>query len=237
MDENKCHICGSMFASRKRGAKYCSRKCQVESLIRRNKTLKGQRRVEYIERVCPVCGKKRHIMPALHDKAERYCSRKCADIGHSQRMTADSNSNWKGGLRSFVCAVCGKPYKVHLYRATHTSTRFCSRSCASVYNVRHNMKRAGLDIEVIFEAELNRRCIKYSTQVLIGEAKTVVDFVVGKTAIYCDGDYWHSFPKTIIRDAKQDQSLLEMGYSVFRFKGSEIKKDIGKCVDKCFSQS
>lgn len=237
MDASKCQICGAVVASRKGGAKYCSRKCQVESLIRRNKALKGHRRVKYVEKLCPVCGKKRLIMPALNDGSVRYCSRKCADAGHSRRMTADTNSNWKGGLRSFVCAVCGKPYKVHLYRATYTNNRFCSRSCVSVYTVRHSMKRAGSDIEVIFEAELNRRGIKYATQVLIGGAKTVVDFVVGKTAIYCDGDYWHSFPKTIIRDAKQDQALLEMGYSVFRFKGSEIKKDIGKCVDKCFSRS
>ncbi len=48
--------------------------------------------------------------------------------------------------------------------------------------------------------------------------------------VYCDGDYWHSLPHHVIKDAKQTTDLKRMGYTVFRFLGSKIIEDSDLCV-------
>jgi len=50
--------------------------------------------------------------------------------------------------------------------------------------------------------------------------------------IHCDGDYWHSKPKTIERDKKQDEYLESEGVVVYRFSGYEIKNNAKNCVKK-----
>ncbi|AZQ59627.1 very short patch repair endonuclease [Maribacter sp. MJ134] len=73
-----------------------------------------------------------------------------------------------------------------------------------------------------------------------------------KTVIFIDGDYWHGkdwelrkpkiktnsafwvakFERNIQRDKEVNLALAEKGYTVFRFWESEIKKDIGACLQK-----
>ena len=156
-------------------------------------------------------------------------------MGHAERMKSDKNSNWRGGPRLLKCVVCGKEYRVHKYRALYTNSRFCSRSCASIYCVSHS-KTSGTSIERAVEAELKKIGADYQKQVPMPGAKTVVDFMVGNTAIYCDGDYWHSIRDTPARDARQTEALIGMGYSVFRLKEKDIKKDAAQCVRECFTR-
>ncbi len=73
-----------------------------------------------------------------------------------------------------------------------------------------------------------------------------------KTAIFIDGEFWHGhnwkerklkiktnkefwIPKierNIQRDQEVNQTLEEMGYTVFRFWESEIKKELDTCLEK-----
>ncbi|MBQ4913485.1 very short patch repair endonuclease [Maribacter sp. MMG018] len=73
-----------------------------------------------------------------------------------------------------------------------------------------------------------------------------------KTVIFIDGEYWHGYnweerkPKiktnrefwvakierNIQRDQEVNAKLKEMGYTIFRFWESEIKKDLERCLTK-----
>ncbi|WP_422349687.1 very short patch repair endonuclease [Flagellimonas sp.] len=73
-----------------------------------------------------------------------------------------------------------------------------------------------------------------------------------KTAIFIDGEFWHGhnweerklkiktnkafwIPKierNMQRDQEVNEALEEMGYSVFRFWESEIKKELDRCLDE-----
>lgn len=62
--------------------------------------------------------------------------------------------------------------------------------------------------------------------------RTIVDFFIEPNiCIYCDGTYWHSLPKTIIRDKKINEILDFLGYKVIRLNEDLIKKDINKCME------
>ncbi|TMU54985.1 very short patch repair endonuclease [Flagellimonas algicola] len=73
-----------------------------------------------------------------------------------------------------------------------------------------------------------------------------------RTAIFIDGEFWHGhnweerklkiktnkefwIPKierNIQRDQEVNEALEEMGYTVFRFWESEVKKELESCLDK-----
>ncbi len=73
-----------------------------------------------------------------------------------------------------------------------------------------------------------------------------------KTVIFIDGDYWHGryweerkpkiktnrefwiakFERNIQRDTEVNLALNQIGYTVFRFWESEIKKELESCLEK-----
>jgi DNA mismatch endonuclease (patch repair protein) len=79
------------------------------------------------------------------------------------------------------------------------------------------------------------------------------DIVITKyhIAIFCDGDFWHGkdwinkkikiknnseywidkIERNINRDIRTDQALYSLGWTVVRFWGSDICKDLSGCVD------
>ena len=88
-------------------------------------------------------------------------------------------------------------------------------------------------IELAFEAQLRANKIKYLKQ-YNADGIACVDFFIPKykIIIQCDGNYWHSKEKHRQRDVDQDLRLWFKGYKVFRFWGSEINKDVKKCMRK-----
>lgn len=86
-------------------------------------------------------------------------------------------------------------------------------------------------IERKMREELDRRGVKYLTQQPM--SKFVVDFLLPdhRIVIECDGDYWHSRPDIAKRDKIKNQVVRQGGYSLYRFLGSEINKNVSECVD------
>jgi very-short-patch-repair endonuclease len=98
-----------------------------------------------------------------------------------------------------------------------------------------NRKFEDTDIELIMKKELRRRGIRYKKQVALCMFAPV-DFYLPtyKIALQCDGDYWHNLPEQKIRDREHDKVLIENGFIVYRFWGSEIKQDVKGCVNRLF---
>lgn len=86
--------------------------------------------------------------------------------------------------------------------------------------------------------------------------KPDITFSARKIAIFCDGDFWHGYDwenakyeiksncefwiskieKTMKRDQKVTQELQNAGWTVLRFWGHEIKKDLDYCMSVIFDE-
>ncbi len=119
------------------------------------------------------------------------------------------------------------------------------------YNM-SRVKNKNTTIELRFEEELNRRgLVTYVRNNNEIPGKPDFVFIPRKIAVFCDGDFWHGYDwenskenihsnqdfwipkieKNIARDICVNTELAEQGWSVFRFWGHDIKKNVSKCVD------
>lgn len=86
---------------------------------------------------------------------------------------------------------------------------------------------------------------RYRKNVKILPGKPDIVFPKSKIAIFADGDFWHGhyyknerrkwnsfwqdkIRKNVLRDKKQNRALKMLGYKVFRFWGSGLKKNSEK---------
>lgn len=88
-------------------------------------------------------------------------------------------------------------------------------------------------IEKLFRdafAELGLNPIMHKT--MFGRFQPDFVFVAERVIVQADGDYWHSRPRGIIQDARFDKAAKKANWTVLRFKGSEINRDLEACVEK-----
>jgi len=60
-----------------------------------------------------------------------------------------------------------------------------------------------------------------------------VDFKCGNCILEFDGNYWHSFEKTIQNDKIRDDYLKSKGYNILRIKELDFKNDRDDTVKRC----
>lgn len=106
--------------------------------------------------------------------------------------------------------------------------------------------------ELVFRKALYAKGYRYRIDYkkLIGKPDIVLKKY--KTVIFIDGEYWHGhnweqrkpkvktnrefwiakIERNIQRDAEVNQALDVLGYTVFRFWETEIKKQLDSCLDK-----
>lgn len=120
--------------------------------------------------------------------------------------------------------------------------------------ISYNMKRVknkDSAIELLLRHELWNRGLRYRKNVngIIGKPDIV--FIGKKIAVFVDSEFWHGYnwderkkdfkshqefwlPKierNIERDKEVTAALTNMGWTVLRFWGKEIKTDVKKCAD------
>lgn len=191
-------------------------------------------------------------------KLEFFCSRKCTDSSHSNRMMGDKNPNFEGKWygpdpssfftteeRSTRTKAQIQGYKdngtfddfmknIHAghkrFFATDEGKRI--RSQNGVKSALLQSKGMRTSIEVKMADELTRRGIKYEEQRSLSD-KFLLDFFLPEfnIIIECDGDYWHRLPKNMARDKSKNAYIKACGISLYRFWESEINTDVEACVD------
>lgn len=171
--------------------------------------------------ICPICGKKLTTYPHLKTNRRTFCSRKCYAKAVKQR-TVRVPSQYDNG-KDIKCLICGKSFYVS--KSLVGVRKFCGRKCYEEHWVKQRAKSFTKDTlpERIFEAGLKSLGIKYEKQVRVG--RTVMDFfILPKTAIYVDGDYWHTKDKKVLlKDERINKMLIDKGYEVLRFWECEIQ--------------
>jgi DNA mismatch endonuclease (patch repair protein) len=118
------------------------------------------------------------------------------------------------------------------------------------YNMKQ-VKNKGSKIEVMLMKELWSRGLRYRKNVKTVFGKPDITFIGKKVAVFCDSDFWHGYnweerkhdfkshqefwiPKierNMERDREVTEKLKSEGWTVLRFWGRDIKKDLISCAD------
>lgn len=131
-----------------------------------------------------------------------------------------------------ICDICQFAYLVSLDTYMRDTVKCCSPQCLGIYATKCNLKQVSdTTIELAIEEELIKHGYNYQKQVPLCGI-TIADFLLTDhyIVIYCDGDYWHSFPDAQIRDKKQIEVLETAGYKVYRFWEKDIRKSPETCI-------
>ncbi len=118
------------------------------------------------------------------------------------------------------------------------------------YNMQQ-VKCKGSKIEVMLMKELWSRGLRYRKNVTSICGKPDIVFIGEKVAVFCDGEFWHGYnweerkkdfkshqefwiPKierNMERDSEVNETLKAEGWTVIRFWGKDIKKNLTECAD------
>jgi len=203
-----CAFCKSPFEippnQAKNAGKYCSRKCKDRAKRRRGL------------HICETCGKPfERILTAGH----KYCSQGCQ---HEARKKPKVILN---------CEACGKEFE----RKPQGSRqfRYCSRQCAFAVGrlVMANLN-GPTSIEAALMAELDKHHTPYIFQQRLSIWLVDVALPQYQIAIEADGDYWHSIPKAKERDQRKNDYLAMLGWKLFRFTETEIRRSASACIEQ-----
>jgi len=106
-------------------------------------------------------------------------------------------------------------------------------------------------IEKILRKELWKRGLRFRKNYVGLPGKPDIAFIRRRVAIFCDSEFWHGYewekkrdaiqtnrsywlPKierNMERDKEVEKELVELGYTVLRFWGKQIIKDVKGCAD------
>ena len=118
------------------------------------------------------------------------------------------------------------------------------------YNM-SRVKNKNTDIELMLRKELWARGLRYRKNLNSVFGKPDIVFVSSKVAVFCYSEFWHGYnwseqkndfksnrtfweqkiERNIERDNEVNERLKSEGWTVIRFWGKEIKKDVKKCAD------
>ena len=113
------------------------------------------------------------------------------------------------------------------------------------------IKNKDSEIELILRKELWKRGLRYRKNVKNVFGHPDIAFIGKKVAVFCDSEFWHGYdwdnrkkdiksrrdfwiPKierNMQRDIEVTDVLKSEGWTVLRFWGKEINKDVCKCAD------
>ncbi len=198
-------------------------------------------RVIVVGRICLNCDKPFPIVKFRHhsfDYLPKYCSLSCA-------CSYTAIDQWKNtDMRKVMSIKASEQMKREYLNGTRDKFAITKKAnnkmrklikegkwVLQAGNHTHSPRYFDTDIELKMEAELIKRKIRYEKQYLI--AGHFVDFYIleNEAVIECNGDYWHSSKEQRKRDAKKRKRIEGIGVPVFEYWGSEINKNVSKCVN------
>ena len=114
------------------------------------------------------------------------------------------------------------------------------------------VKCKNTEIELRLRKELWSRGVRYRKNVSKITGKPDIAFIGKKVAVFCDSEFWHGYDwerqraaiksnrdfwipkieKNIARDNLVNETLENSGWTVLRFWGNDIKKNLQACADK-----
>ena len=119
------------------------------------------------------------------------------------------------------------------------------------YNMKQ-VKNKDSKIELLLRHELWSRNLRYRKNVISVFGKPDIAFIGKKIAVFVDSEFWHGYnwetkkheiksnqdfwirkiERNMERDKEVNSFLRAEGWTVLRFWGNEIKRDIAACADQ-----
>lgn len=145
--------------------------------------------------------------------------------GHSERMRGKKNPNY--GKPGTMLGRFGDKHPGFGHKVSEDHKRkLCEARLHQVFPKKDSK------IEVKLQEELKVNGITSFEKHFPVFGQPDIAFPLKKIAVFADGDYWHSLPKSIKRDRQVNRTLEEKGWVVLRFLGSEIRENSLVCVQK-----
>ena len=114
------------------------------------------------------------------------------------------------------------------------------------------VKNKDSEIELLLRKELWSRGLRYQKNSKKVFGKPDIVFIGKKVAVFCDSEFWHGYDwdnkkkefkshqefwipkieKNIARDNLVNETLENSGWTVLRFWGNDIKKNLQACADE-----
>ena len=191
----QCEECGQPYrvSPSRVGSRWCSWDCRVASGAHRQFARKER------VRECRHCGS---VITSKPSKRNQYCSHACysaAAVG-TRRVRVCRE-----------CGYCGAAFEKRPSEVRSGRGKFCSKQCAA-------LGRPVARRSVIADEAITRwaqaATVEFRTEVRVD--RWSIDLAVGRLAIELDGEYWHSLPDMVAKDARKDAALRAYGWSVHR---------------------
>jgi len=226
---DECLGCGNLMPI---GRKYCSRACASRD-VATEQWKDPEHRKNMSEKATVHWNKWNKENPGLRKeivKASHKVLTEKAKIGqHPLQLAKDKN--WVYRDKSETIEIRRKiSIKVSDFNLTNPIRRARLRSDEHLNNLwsKRGLNK-GTRIERIMEEELQRRQLEVNKQHQVD--RFFLDFAIvdKQIAIECDGWYWHQDKEA---DNRRDAILESSGWTVLHFTDTQIKSDIGACVDE-----
>ena len=245
----KCLICGNKFEiayCRKNTAKYCSCKCQHQSMRNKPNTKLSQK----IEKYCVICNKKFKVSPSLIKI--QCCSKKCGDIkGTLTRKLKKVNIGLKRTTKQkkLISITTKKAMKKPEIIEKISKTWFKKGKHASqntefkkghYWDIKTEQKRISNSIKgnkrktkPEKEVELLLKLLFPNKYKFVGDGKIMIesfnpDFInkKDKKIIEVFGEYWHTIPKRKRNDYIRFKVYKKHGYKTLVIWDYELKNKL-----------
>lgn len=207
MNSIKCEQCNKLHTNKR----FCSRDCTRE-WIARNYKGENNSRYKRFKANCSTCNTKKFVNKyKLLNQKNFFCDKKCNNKWLSCNQIGKNNPNYGNKLSKIsIQKIRDRTIK----QLKNGEIGFCDTLP-----------------ERLVENQLLFNNILYVKQYVYKLG--IADFWLPETNIIieCDGDYWHSLPKAIIRDKKQTEYLENEDYTVIRLWERDIKKDVEGCLE------
>lgn len=165
----------------------------------------------------------------------KFCSRNCYEKDWIKRI-----AGWNRGSRGLQIA-----WNKNLTKETDERVRRYSESESRVIKEQFRSGKRKVngyrhyketDIENILANQLDLENIRYKRNfpIVLKYFTTYPDLYIeeSKLCIYADGEHWHNYPNLTQRDKQVNSELKKADYTVLRFWGKEIRKNLPNCIKK-----
>lgn len=204
-----CARCSAAFSappSQKR--KFCSYSCCVSH---RRETGAWPRSAPALHMTCEVCEGSFEVPPSR--KGARFCSQACmlkwrAPVLSANRYRPETHT-------TAVCRWCSEGFATRWCKIRAGRGRFCSRQCRAAYSANMCQNRVS-GAEIRFGAALAAVGLNPLSQHRIGRWTVDFYFPSHGLAVEFDGEYWHSLPRMIEKDARKTAALQGSGVRLLR---------------------
>jgi very-short-patch-repair endonuclease len=139
----------------------------------------------------------------------KYCTKECSEKAAKRRGTAQDNR------LTLKCIWCKTTYKKRPSQYADGRSKFCSRQCRGAWIARYKQNRVS-EVETRFLDLVEAAGLPLTRQVKVRHF--VIDAVAKETnlAIEFDGEYWHSLPRMVEKDARKTTAIAFAGLKLVR---------------------